>query len=262
MKKIKERKKRITSINKKITISILLIVGIGLIAVLYPQESDHMSSEYDIPTEIPPIDTHTPQETETAAFALGCFWGAEAQFGCLPGVVYTRVGYAGGTKKNPTYHDLGDHIETVQVVYDPSKISYEELLTVFWSNENVYTRSLMRQYMSAIFYYNDTQKELAIQSYNQMSQTRQVHVEIMEAESFYLAEDYHQKYFLQQHSELMREFQVYSDMKDFIESTAATRVNGYIGGCGTIIDLQHEIDEYGLSVEGKELLLRIVQERS
>lgn len=152
-----------------------------------------MSSEYNISTEIPPIDVQTLRETETAAFALGCFWGAEAQFGCLPGIVYTRVGYAGGTKENPTYHNLGDHTETVQVVYDPSEISYEEL---------------------------------------------------------------------QQHSELMKEFQVYSDVKDFIESTAATRVNGYIGGCGTITGLQQEIDKYGLSEEGKELLLRIVQQRS
>lgn len=250
------------NINKKIIIPILLIVGIGLISVLYPQESDYMSSEYNISTEIPPIDTRTPQETETAAFALGCFWGVEAQFGCLPGVVYTQVGYAGGTTKNPTYHNLGDHIETVQVVYDPLKISYEELLTVFWSNENAYTRSWTRQYMSAIFYYNDTQKESALQSYSQMSQTRKVHVEIMEAEPFYLAEDYHQKYFLQQRPELMREFQVYSDIRAFIKSTAATRVNAYIGGCGTITDLQQEIDEYGLSGEGKELLLLIVQQRS
>lgn len=252
MKKIKK---------KSIILPILLIVGIGLIAVLYPQEDDHMRSEHNLSIEIPPIDTQTPQEPETAAFALGCFWGVEAQFGCLPGVVYTRAGYAGGTKKNPTYHNLGDHIETVQVVYDPLEISYQELLTVFWSNENAYTRSLMRQYMSAIFYYDETQKELAVESYNRISQTRNVHVEIMEAESFYLAEDYHQKYFLQ-HSELMREFHAYADMKDFIESTAATRVNGYVGGCGTITDLQQEIDEYGLSAEGKELLLRIVQQRS
>jgi peptide-methionine (S)-S-oxide reductase len=95
-----------------------------------------------------------------------------------------------------------------------------------------------------------------------VSQNRKVYVEIMEAETFYAAEAYHQKYFLQQQPKLMREFEVYSNIKDFIESTAATRVNGYIGGCGDIAGLQEEIDEYGLSEEGKELLLGMVQRRS
>ena len=250
------------NINKKISIPVLVIAGIGLIIALYPPESDHMSSEKNFSTEIPAIDKRTPQDTETAAFALGCFWGVEAQFGCLPGVVYTRVGYTGGTTENPSYHNLGDHTETVQVVYDPSKISYEELLDVFWNNNNPYTRSWSRQYMSAIFYYDDTQKELAVNSYNEVSQNRKVYVEIMEAETFYAAEDYHQKYFLQQQPNLMREFEVYSNIRDFVESTAATRVNGYIGGCGDIVGLQEEIDEYGLSEEGKQSLLDMVQRRS
>jgi methionine-S-sulfoxide reductase len=248
-------------INKNIIIPIIVIIGIGLILAIYYQNGDTMSSEHAF-TEIPPIDMVSPQETKTAAFALGCFWGVEAQFGCLPGVVYTRVGYTGGTTENPSYHNLGDHTETVQVVYDPSKISYEELLTVFWSNRNAYTRSLSRQYMSAIFYYSDVQKTLTMESYHSMSQDKNVFVEIMEIETFYPAEDYHQKYFLQQKSELMKEFQIYPNIEDFIESTAATRLNGYIGGCGTITDLQKEIDQYGLSEEGKDLLLRMVQERS
>ena len=250
------------NINKKISIPVLVIAGIGLVIALYPPESDHMSSEKNFSTEIPAIDKRIPQDTKTAAFASGCFWGVEAQFGCLPGVVYTRVGYTGGTTENPSYHNLGDHTETVQVVYDPSKISYGELLNVFWNSNNPYTRSWSRQYMSAIFYYDDTQKELAVKSYNEVSQNRKVYVEIMEAETFYAAEDYHQKYFLQQQPKLMREFEVYSNSKDFVESTAATRVNGYIGGCGDIVGLQEEIDEYGLSEEGKELLLGMVQRRS
>jgi len=243
----------------KIVISLIVIILLS-ISAFYIQKGDTMSNQSD--TEIPPIDMVSHQETETAAFALGCFWGVEAQFGCLPGVIYTRVGYTGGTTKNPSYYNLGDHTETVEVVYDPSKISYEELLAVFWSNTNAYTRSLTRQYMSAIFYYTDTQKTLARERYHEISQNKKVHVEILKMETFYPAEDYHQKYFLQQKSALMREFQVYSDIQDFIESTAATRLNGYIGGCGTLTQLQKEIDQYGLSEEGKKILLQLVQKRS
>jgi peptide-methionine (S)-S-oxide reductase len=247
-------------ISKKIVVPTLLIIGIGLILASYYQESDTMSSEQF--TKIPPIDMNIAEEIETAAFALGCFWGVEAQFGCIPGVVYTQVGYAGGTTKTPTYHNLGDHTETVQVVYDPLKISYEELLAVFWSNENAYTRPRSRQYMSAIFCYSGTQKQLAVESYNRVSQNRKVYVEIMKIGTFYSAEDYHQKYFLQHNPELLREFRAYLTIQDFVESTAATRVNGYIGGCGSLAELQEEIDTYGLSAQAKELLLSMVQQRS
>jgi methionine-S-sulfoxide reductase len=248
-------------INDRIIVSIIIIIGIVSIIIFYFQKEDSMSNEL-VFTKIPPIDMVAPEETETAAFALGCFWGVEAQFGCHPGVVYTQVGYTGGTTENPSYYNLGDHTETVKVVYDPSIISYEELLSVFWSNRHAYTRSLTRQYMSAIFCYNDAQKTLAMESYHSMSQERKVYVRIMEIETFYPAEDYHQKYFLQQKSKLMTEFQVYSNTQDFVESTAATRLNGYIGGCGTLVDLQEEIDQYGLSEKGKSLLLGIVQKRS
>jgi peptide-methionine (S)-S-oxide reductase len=116
--------------------------------------------------------------------------------------------------------------------------------------------------MSAVFCYSGTQKELAIDSYNRVSQNRKVYVEIMEIGTFYPAEDYHQKYFLQHNPELLREFRAYSTIQDFVESTAATRVNGYIAGCGSLAELQEEIDTYGLSAEAKELLLSMVQRRS
>ena len=79
-------------------------------------------------------------------------------------MVRTRVGYAGGTKKNPTYHDLGDHSETVQMDYDPTVISYTKLLDVFWDSHDPSLPSDSKQYMSIIFYHNDKQKELAIES--------------------------------------------------------------------------------------------------
>ncbi|MFB6190699.1 MAG: peptide-methionine (S)-S-oxide reductase, partial [Candidatus Nanohaloarchaea archaeon] len=75
-------------------------------------------------------------ELEKAAFGMGCFWGPDALFGSLEGVVRTRVGYAGGEKKDPTYKDLGNHTETVLVEYDPERIGYEDLLDVFWENHD------------------------------------------------------------------------------------------------------------------------------
>ena len=77
---------------------------------------------------IPALDAAAPARTETATFALGCFWCPDAQFGILPGVVRTRVGYAGGTTENPTYHDLGDHTECVQIDYDPRALSFDQVL--------------------------------------------------------------------------------------------------------------------------------------
>lgn len=76
------------------------------------------------------------RETRIAAFALGSFWRGEAVFGCLPGVVRTRAGYAGGSKQNPDYHSVGDHAETVEIEYDPTVISFERLMEIFWSNHD------------------------------------------------------------------------------------------------------------------------------
>ena len=82
----------------------------------------------------------------------------------MPGVIRTRVGYTGGTTVDPTYHDLGDHSETIQIDYDPTQVSYQALLDVFWNSHNPTTRSWSRQYASAVFYHSDEQKKLAMES--------------------------------------------------------------------------------------------------
>jgi len=109
----------------------------------------------------PLIDTQLPKQMATATFAMGWFWGPDSQFGSLPGVLRTRVGYAGGTKPNPTYRDLGDHAETVQVDYDLSKITYPELLNAFWTGHDPTHRSWSRQYASIIFVHNEEERRLA-----------------------------------------------------------------------------------------------------
>ena len=181
--------------------------------------------------------------------------------GCQTGVIRTRVGYTGGTKKNPTYHDLGDHTETVQVDFDPQVISFPDLLDVFWSSHEATQRSWSRQYMSAVFCHDAEQtRQAREQKEKREKQTGQrLQTEIFEAAEFYLAEDYHQKYMLQGDHSLMREFRsMYPDFTDFLNSTAAARVNGYLYGCRSLTDLRVELGSLGLSAEGNARLLERV----
>jgi peptide-methionine (S)-S-oxide reductase len=156
-----------------------------------------------------PIAGPWPEGTRTAVFALGCFWGAEKDFWELPGVVSTAVGYAGGTTPNPTYDEACSgrtgHAEAVQVAYDPSKISYEELLRVFWESHNP-TQGMRQgndigtQYRSLIQVANDEERMLAEASRDayqaQLSAAGygDISTELADRGPFYYAEDYHQQY--------------------------------------------------------------------
>jgi peptide-methionine (S)-S-oxide reductase len=143
---------------------------------------------------------------EKATFAAGCFWGVEAAFQKIKGVVSTSVGYTGGTLKDPTYeqvcgHRTG-HAEAVEVVYDPSKVSYQDLLDAFWKIHDPTTLNRQgpdvgSQYRSAIFFHTPEQQTLAKASKEkiQNSQRRPIVTEITPVSEFYRAEEYHQKYF-------------------------------------------------------------------
>jgi peptide-methionine (S)-S-oxide reductase len=145
--------------------------------------------------------------TEKAMFGAGCFWGVEAAFRQVKGVVSTAVGYAGGTTANPTYKevcsDRTGHAEVVQVEYDPSQVSYEELLKVFWENHdptqmNRQGPDLGPQYRSAIFFYTPEQETAARASKEALERSgrhrRPIVTEITPAPEFYRAEDYLQQY--------------------------------------------------------------------
>ncbi len=178
-------------------------------------------------------------------------------------MVRTRVGYAGGSKDNPTYHSLGDHSETIQIEYDPEVVSYEELLDIFWESHTP-TYLASRQYASVIFYHDDDQERLAraTKTSVETEQGRNIYTEILPYTQFYLAEGYHQKYRLRQVGDLVSEFSaIYSDLNSFVDSTAVARVNGYLGGNGTLEQLECEIDQLGLSPEGREKLLEIGRRR-
>jgi len=146
-------------------------------------------------------------EKKIATFGTGCFWGVEAAFRQIPGVLSTRVGYLGGTMQNPTYRDVctgrTGHAEVVEVTYDPSRISYDDLLTVFWENHDPTTLNRQgpdvgEQYRSAIFYHDDEQKNTAIASKAERDGSgrhrNKIVTEITPASAFYEAEDYHQQY--------------------------------------------------------------------
>jgi peptide-methionine (S)-S-oxide reductase len=179
--------------------------------------------------------------------------------------VRTRVGYAGGTTKDPTYHNLGDHSETIQIDYDPTQVSYEELLDVFWSSHLPVQQPWSRQYMSIVFYHDEEQKRLAIETRDREAAKlgAEIFTEIVPASEFYLAEPYHQKYRLRQVRDLMGDLRrIYPDDGDFVASTAAARVNGYLGGHGTLETLQAELDSFGLSPAASQKLLDIVAART
>ncbi len=144
---------------------------------------------------------------EKATFAAGCFWGVEESFRKINGVVSTSVGYTGGTFKDPTYKDVCSgktgHAEAIEVVYDPSQISYEELLTVFWNIHDPTTLNRQgpdvgAQYRSGIFFHTPEQKAVAVASKEKLQRSGRyrnpVVTEITPASQFYRAEEYHQQY--------------------------------------------------------------------
>jgi peptide-methionine (S)-S-oxide reductase len=175
--------------------------------------------------------------------------------------VSTAVGYCGGTSSNPDYQNIGDHSETVRIIYDPSKITYEKLLQVFWSAHNAREPMLMRQYRSAVFYLNQDQRNSAIKIMDSLEQMLRItfFTDVEANIGFYLAEDYHQKYYLRNDPLLKAEYlAIYPDLNDFVASTATARVNGYLGGHGILERFQAELFDYGLSDSARAHLSGIV----
>lgn len=151
---------------------------------------------------------NTVDKTDTATFGTGCFWCTEAVFEQLDGVVKVTSGYMGGTKQNPTYEEVCSgttgHAECVQVIYEPSKVSYDELLEVFFkvhdpTSLNRQGADVGTQYRSAIFYYTAAQKEKAEYYKKEVNKSgaydKPIVTEVTAASAFYPAEDYHQEYY-------------------------------------------------------------------
>ena len=156
---------------------------------------------------------------------------------------------------------MGDHTESIEITYDPKVISYDELLDIFWESHSPTSRPYSRQYMSMIMYNSNTQRRAAEASLKRWERKLggSIQTVIQEAGKFTSAEDYHQKYYLKNNGVLMDDLRkFYRREADITNSTAAARLNGYIAGHGSLEELVEEIDSFGLSAEGKELLLRRV----
>jgi methionine-S-sulfoxide reductase len=183
----------------------------------------------------------------------------DSRFGSIDGVIRTTVGYTGGNKPDPSYRRMGDHTETVQVEYDPQKVSYEDLLRVFWSSHDPLSQAWSRQYRNALFYYTDEQQRLAAASRDRTAAKlgRKVNTDIEPAGTFYSAEDYHQKYSLRGDRELWAELRSrFPSDQALFDSTAAARLNGYLGGYGALSD--GDLEALALTPAGVERLQRAV----
>ena len=155
----------------------------------------------------PPVPTGSTDHYEKATFAGGCFWCVESDFDKVPGVIETVSGYMGGRKTNPTYEEVSaggtGHTESVQITYDPQRVSYEQLLQVFWRSIDPTTPNAQfcdqgNQYRTAIFFHDDRQRQLTEQSRQALEKTKPfkepIVTEITPASTFYPAEAYHQDF--------------------------------------------------------------------
>jgi peptide-methionine (S)-S-oxide reductase len=163
--------------------------------------------------------------------------------------VRTRVGYAGGTTPDPTYQSIGDHTETVEIDYDPRIVTYSDLLDVFWQSHDARHPSPSTQYRSAILYRTDEERieaEASIERVRRAAGTLFTSIEPLR--TFHRAEDYHQKYRLRARRHLMAEFRaMYPVDRDFVDSTTAARVNGWLDGYGTEDEIRDDLPRTGLS---------------
>lgn len=175
--------------------------------------SDSAMKETSTPSTPPAISEDTTK-IQTATFGAGCFWCVEAVFQNLEGVIKVESGYSGGTLKNPTYKEvcsgLTGHAEVIRITYDPKKVSYDELLEVFWKTHDPTTLNRQgndagTQYRSVVYYHNEAQKQKA-EYYRKKLNDEKVYpdpvvTEINPATEFYKAEDYHQNYYNQNEGE-------------------------------------------------------------
>ncbi|XP_059489459.1 peptide methionine sulfoxide reductase isoform X2 [Neocloeon triangulifer] len=194
-----------------------------------------------------------------ATFALGCFWAPDSIYGVVKGVLRTRVGYTGGTKVNPTYRSLGDHTEAIDIDFDPNQVSYDKLLEVFWASHNP-TSASSKQYSSFIYYHDDEQKAKATATLKaeEAKSKKTVLTKIIPATQFYDAEDYHQKYRLQQHHELTKLLGL-KTTEDLVSSHIAARLNGYVVGRASVKQFDTEVAELGIDENLAKEIRKLIQ---
>lgn len=199
-----------------------------------------------------------------AAFALGCFWGPDALFGALDGVVRTCVGYAGGSTANPTYDAIGDHIETVWVEYDPAQVTYATLLDHFWAAHDPTRAPFKRQYQPALFPRTEAQSGQARAALTAAADRAEAAVttKVIHDAAFYRAEAYHQKHKLRRHTELMQAVRpLYPDEEAFADAPTVALLNGYVGGHREPGRFERDCSRLGLPSDAEDVLRATVADR-
>jgi peptide-methionine (S)-S-oxide reductase len=196
---------------------------------------------------------------QSVTLGMGCFWGPEALFGHLPGVVRTRVGYAGGTTKFPSYTYIANHSETVELDFNPSLITLEQLLNVFWdnhkpSNINGYKG---RQYNSILLYRNEEQQAVITEIHRKKGEPD---TEIVPYSRFHLAEERHQKYYLKRFPDaILKLSELYSSPEDLQVSTLAARLNVLAKGYTNLERIRNEIAEWLIPAPEQEKLVQLIR---
>ena len=197
---------------------------------------------------IPSLPLYEPDvETMQATFGMGWFYHPEALYGGTKGVIHTRVGYAGGASKDPGYQDLEDHTEAVNISYDPKIVTFQKLISLFWENHNPRIPT-QQQYKSIIFYHDEEQKIIAQNSLllAQQNTSTEIHTEIHPSKAYYVAENYHQKYILQQHPWLIVALQIQTG-DEFIRNHVCAKLNGYLAGYSELQEFDMVAEQLGLS---------------
>lgn len=176
----------------------IVLIGCAILVQTYIHSSQFANKK----------DSSMEPKTEKATFAGGCFWCMQPLFDKVNGVVSTTVGYTGGSKKNPTYDEVSEggtgHTESIEIVYDPARVSYEQLLDIFWKNIDPLSSDRQfcdvgTQYRPAIFYHNEQQKKMAEIYREKLKKSEKfketIVTQVVPASIFYPAEEYHQKYY-------------------------------------------------------------------
>jgi len=208
-----------------------------------------------------PADIALPNGTAKAYFGLGCFWAPDGQFPAEDGVLRTRVGYAGGAKKDPTYRNIMDHTEVIEVEYDPRKTDYKKMLDCFWrfhdptAVEHHYkNQSNQRQYISLILYASEAEKAFVDESKSEIAKQhrRPIVTQVAPFDCFYEAEGYHQKYHLQCDAQIMSAFGLRPS--DLCKSVLAAKLNAFVMGYAKRETLDYLNAHTKLSSEQQHLL--------
>ena len=214
--------------------------------------------------ERPQLDVEQVERTQTATFAVGCFWSVDSRFGGLPGVVRTRCGYAGGQGTHPTYEHLQDHVESLQLDFDPALTSYPKLVQVFFEHHPC-TRANAPKTHPILFFADEQQHREADRALREEASRLgfKPAVSVLPLGHFFVAEPYHQKYHLRQTPALWKEFnQMYpGNQPAILSSSAAMRVNSYLAGFGSAAQLQEELPKLGLSTVAQDEIQKNVSQR-